>query len=178
MKTIVLIISIVLLVSFQSFSQLEFEGTIKSNFKAIQFEDGEMKFYNFDPKSQNIKFYNLDNSLWKTIQLPLDKNHYFEELLLVSQNTINTDDEIELVYTSIEYNYTHVEEDPNDDNDLVRYTLNIVNESGQKLLTVPNSQRLKLSSSNGINKLLVYKGAEFAFRDDSEILVYALPIKK
>ncbi len=178
MKTIMLFLSIVLLVSFQSFSQLELEGTIKSNFKVVQLENGEMKFYNFEPKSKKINFYNLDNSLWKTIQLPLDNNHYFEELLLVSKNTINPDKEIELVYTSIEYNYTHVEEDPNDDNVLVRYTLNIVNESGRKILTVPNSQRLKLSSSNGISKLLVYKGAEQAFQDDSEILVYSLPLKK
>jgi len=178
MKTIMLLFSLTLLVSFQAYSQLEFEGVIKSNFKTIQLEDGEIKYYNFNNKSQEIKFYNLDNSLWKTIQLSLDKNHFFEEILMVSQNTINTDKGIEIIYTCIEYNYTQYEEDLQIEDNRIEFTLNIINESGQKLLSVPNSQSFNFASSNGKNKLLIYKNIGKSFLDDNETLVYSLPNKK
>ena len=54
----------------------------------------------------------------------------------------------------------------------------IINESGQKLLSVPNSQSFNLTSSNGKNKLLIYKNIGRGFLDDNETLVYALPNKK
>lgn len=178
MKIIMLFFSLTLLISFQSYSQLEFEGVIKSNFKTIQLDDGEIKYYNFNNKSQEIKLYNLDNSLWKTIQLSLDKNHFFEEILMVSQKTINPDVNFEIVYTCLKYGIASIEENPESYENKIEFTLNIINESGQKILSVPNSQSFNLASSNGKNKLLIYKNIGRSFLDDNETLVYALPNNK
>lgn len=178
MKTIMLILSLALFISFQSYSQLEFEGVINSTFKTIQLENGEMKYYNFNTKSQEIKLYNLDNSLWKTIQLSIDKNHFFEELLMVSQNIINPDANYEIVYTCLEYGDFSIEKGPDSWENKIEFTLNIIDESGQKILSIRNSQSFNITSSNGKNKLLIYKNIGRGFLDDNETLVYGLPNKK
>lgn len=178
MKSTIIALGLILLFSFQSFSQLEFEGVINSKFKTAQLEDGEIKYYNFDSNTSEIKIYNLDNSLWKSIKIPLESNHFFEEILMISQNTINPDKGIEIAYTCLKYNYNSIEEDPESETNAVQFTLNIINESGKKLLSVPNSHVMKLTTSNGKNKLLIFKNVGTGFNNDSEILVYALPNKK
>ncbi len=178
MKSIIIVLGLIFLFSFQSFSQLELEGVINSKFKTAQLEDGEIKYYNFDSNTSEIKIYNLDNSLWRSIKIPLESNHFFEEILMISQNTINPDKGIEIAYTCLKYNYNPIEEDPESENNSVQFTLNIINESGQKLLSVPNSRQLKLTTTNGKSKLLIFKSGGKSFRDGSEILVYALPNKK
>lgn len=178
MKTILLLFGLTFLLCFQSFSQLEFEGVINSKFKTTQLEDGEIKYYNFDSNTSEIKIYNLDNSLWKSIKIPLENNHFFEEILMISQNTINPGKGIEIAYTCLKYNYNSIEEDPESVTNAVQFTLNIIDESGQKLLSVPNSHEMKLTTSNGKNKLLIFKSGGKSFRDDNEILVYALPNKR
>ncbi len=178
MKTTMLLVGLAFLLYFQSFSQLELEGVINSKFKTIQLEDGEIKYYNFDSKTSEIKIYNLDNSLWKSINISLEHNHFFEEILMISQNTINPDKGIEIAYTCLKYNYNSIEEDPESETNAVQFTLNIIDESGEKLLSFPNSHQLKLTTTNGKSKLLIFKSRGKSFRDESEILVYALPNKK
>ncbi len=178
MKTTIIVLALIFSFSFPGFTQLEFEGVINSKFKTIQLENGEIKYYNFSTKTQEINFYNIDNSLWKTIKIPLENNHFFEEIIMISQNIINPDQEIEIVYTCLKYNFDPNEEDPESENNAVQFTLNIINESGQKLLSVPNSHEMKLTSEKGKNKLLIFKNVGKGFQNDSEILVYALPNKK
>lgn len=178
MKTILLLFGLSFLIPYQGFSQLEFESVIRSMYNTIQLENGELKYYHFDIKSQELKVYNLDNSLWKSFKIPLEQNHFFEEIKMISQNTINPDEQIEIVYTCLKYNYNPIEEDPESVNNAVQFTLNIINESGQRLLFVPNSHELKLTSANGKNKLLIFKNVGRGFNNDSEILVYDLPNKK
>lgn len=178
MKIIIIVLALIFSFFFQSFSQLEFEGVINSKFKTIHLENGEIKYYNFNTKTKEINFYNLDNSLWKSIKIPLENNHFFEEIIMISQNTINPDPKIEIIYTCLKYNFNPIEEDPEPENNAVQFTLNIINESGQKLLSVPNSHEMKLTSENGKNKLLIFKNVGKGFQNDSEILVYALPNKK
>ena len=84
MKTIMLLFSLTLLISFQTYSQLEFEGIIKSKYKTVQLEDGELKYYHFNSKSKELKIYNLDNSIWKSINIPLEEDHFFDEILMIS----------------------------------------------------------------------------------------------
>lgn len=91
MKTTLFLLSLTLMISFQTYSQLEFEGVIKSKYKTIQMEDGELKYYRFDTKNRELEIYNLDNSIWKSIQLPIEKGHFFDEILMMSQNAINPD---------------------------------------------------------------------------------------
>lgn len=177
MKTIILLISLTFLMSFQSYSQLELEGTIKSRYKTVQLEDGELKYYYFNAKTEELKIYNLDNSVWKTIKLPLEKGHFFEEILFLSQETINPDKQIEIVFTCLKFMYMGIEEDPESSSDRVQYTLNIIDETGEKLLTVPNSQYIKIASNNGHKKLLIYQSVGKSFSGDDNILVYALPGK-
>jgi hypothetical protein len=177
MKTIMLLFSLTLLISFQAFSQLEFEGIIKSKYKTVQLENGELKYYHYDSKSDELTIYNLDNSVWKSIKLSIEEDHFFEEILLVSQNTIHPDKNIEIVYTSLKYMFMGIEEDPESSSDRVQFSLNIISETGKKLLSVPNSHSLKIANNNGHKKLLIYKNVGKRFIDDDEILVYALPHK-
>lgn len=178
MKTIMLFLSLTLLVSSQSYSQLELEGIIKSKFKTIQLENGEIKYYYFNSKTEELEIYNVDNSLWKSVQLSMDKDHFFDEILLVSQEIINPDKSIEIVFTSIKLMYVGIEEDPKSSSDRIQFSLNVITETGEKLLTVPNSHSIKIATNNGHKKLLIYKNIGRTFLDDNEILVYSLPKKK
>ncbi len=177
MKSFMLLISFAFLISFQSYSQLKLEGTIKSRYKTVQLENGELKYYFFNAKTEELTIYNLDDSVWKTIKLPLEKDHFFEEILFLSQKTINPDQRIEIIFSCSEYFYNTIEEDPDLSFDRIKYSLNIIDETGKKLLTVPNSHNLKITSANGQKKLLVYQTVGKSFRGDDNILVYALPGK-
>jgi len=157
---------------------LKFEGVINSKYKTIQLDNGELKYYYFDSKNEVLTINNLDNTLWKSIKLPIEKDHFFDELLMVSQSIINPDKKIEIVFTCIKYMFWGIEEDPESSSDRVQFSLNISSEDGKQLLSVSNSQYMKIATSNGHNKLLIYKSIGRGFIDDNEILVYALPQKR
>ena len=178
MKTIILFLNLIVL-SIPGFSQLTYEGSVNSKYKTIQLDDGSIKYFDFNSTNNELNFNNIDGSPWKRIKISLKRNEYFDEILLVSQYTINPDSSIEVAYTTT----TFVSQPPNHENpeaggNRIDYTLNIINEKGISLLSIPNSHALKLSSTNGKNKLLIYTGTEHSFRSDGEILVYTLPENK
>lgn len=175
MKTIVLYISFIFL-ALPGFSQLKYEGSVNSKYKTVQLDDGSIKYLGFNPTTNELYFNNIDGSSWKTIKISLKRNEYFEDILHVSQYTINPDSNIEVAYTTT----TFISQPPNNENpeaggNRIDYTLNIINEKGVSLLSVPNSHTIKLFSMKGKNKLLIYRNSKHGFRNDDEVLVYTLP---
>lgn len=172
MKTTIIVIGFLVLTFGQIFSQIKFEGEIDSRYRTIQLEDGSFKYLKYNQKEKKIVIFNLDNTLWRSIILPLPKSHLLDEIKHISQYTFNKDEELELVYTCIVYEISDDLEDPDNDNLRVYFTLNIVKETGEHLLKVHDSNEMKIINSKGHNKLLIYKHHGTQFNSNDKTLVY------
>jgi hypothetical protein len=84
---------------------------------------------------------------------------------------------MELVYSCIEYDTTSALEDTDSNYLEIKFTLNIINEKGELILKVPDSNDIRILESNGIRKLLVYKHVGQGFKRTGQIEVYSLPSK-
>jgi hypothetical protein len=82
---------------------------------------------------------------------------------------------MELVYSCIEYDTTSELEDSKFSYVEINFTLNIINEDGDLILKVPDSNDIRILESNGIRKLLVYKHVGQGFKKAGQIEVYSLP---
>jgi len=120
------------------------------------------------PNSQ-CRIYNMDHSLYKTINCPVPADNYLADIKYVSQNLFDSDSEIELLYTYYQYiptatSYYYV------------YNSKVINETGSSLINI-----------NGARFVYIYKTGEnenklFAFCYDysvwPEIIwtnIYSLP---
>lgn len=177
MKTIFLLLAMVLIFPFKAFQQEKPEAKIPARNKLIVTDENEAKYYTFNPKRNELLLFNLDNSLWKTLPIPLEKYEFFEELLLLSRKTIQPDENFELLYATSKYDYSISEENLELSGAGIHYFLNAMDESGIRLLRVSESNHFRIVQDNGSPKLLVYKSAGKSFSLENEILVYALPLK-
>ncbi|RZT91304.1 hypothetical protein EV201_3118 [Ancylomarina subtilis] len=175
MKATAITVLLVLFFCFTGFSQIKYEGKMDSKYKSIKLEDGSFKYVKYDKKNQTIYIYNLNNTLWKKVKLPLPENHFLDEVKLISQKTFNKDEEVELVYSCVEYTMSDNYEDPAEEYFKINFTLNVITESGESLLRVENSNEMEIITTEGGVKMLVYKHVSERFNNGDETLIYNLP---
>lgn len=175
MKTIILIIVGVSLIVSTAFSQLKQEGKLDGKYKTLQVDNGEVKYLKYNKKETTLQIFNLDNSIWKTVKLPLPKGQHLDEIKMVSINTFNKDALVEIMYTSYDFNYSYEIENTDDFPAEIHFTLNLINENGNVLLEVPDSNDMEIFDANGTKKLVVYKHNGEAFDEMDQTLVYSLP---
>lgn len=165
------------LIHFSGQSQIIYEGTHDDNYKTFQLDNGEIFYAVYDKSAQSISIFDLDNSLWKTVSIPLPKGHFLDEIKLISQYVFNADSIVELAYSCVEYNTRYETEGSNGNYVDLQFTLNIISENGEMILKVPDSIDMKIVESKGVKKLLVYKHAEQGFNKSGQVEVYSLPNK-
>jgi len=176
MKALHLIFTLLLFtVCSLGYGQIVHEGTHDDSFKTFQMDNGEIRYSIYNKLDQTVSVYNLDHSIWKKVHLPLPKEHTLDEIKNISQNTFNSDTLMELVYSCIEYDTTSELEDSKFSYVEINFTLNIINEDGDLILKVPDSNDIRILESNGIRKLLVYKHVGQGFKKAGQIEVYSLP---
>ena len=173
MKALVISLGLVLLMT-TGFSQFVQENVIDSKYKVLQLDNGEAKYIKYKEKEKVLNIINLDHSIWKTVELPLPKGHFLDEVRLISINIFNEDDYVEILYTSVVYNYSYNYENLPDDEDFLTYTLNIINEKGVVLLKEEKINDYAIIESNGSKKLFVYKNPDKEFNKKTQTVVYAL----
>lgn len=173
MKTHIIVLGLTLFLSGYLHAQLKYEGAIDSRYKTIQLDDGTFKYVKYNQKEQKVLIYNLDNSLWRTIKLPLPKFHLLDEIKHISQHTFNKDDKVELVYSCVVYNISDNVETSETEDFKVNFTLNIINESGEEILKVNDSNEMEIIESHGQKKLLIYKHVGKHFFEKDETLIYS-----
>lgn len=178
MKTKAIILGVILLCSTQIFPQLKYEGTINYRYKVLQLDDGAFKYVRYNKDEKKVLVYNLDNSLYRTIELPLPKFHFLDEIKHISVRTFNDDDKLELVYSCVEYNSPENYDNIEDQFEYFNFTLNIISETGEMILKVPDSNEMDIIESDGQKKLLIYKHVGEHFNWEDETIIYSLLIKK
>lgn len=167
MKTLMIIILLDVIINITGYSQLIFEGTFNDRFKTIQMDNGEQLVY----------IYNLDHTAWKKVRVPLPEEHLLDEIKSVTQTTFNKDTLVELVYSCVEYQRISSQENSDVKDLKIKFTLNIINENGEMILKVPDSNDLEIVDKNGKRSLLIYKQMGKGLDNLGQILVYSLPEK-
>jgi hypothetical protein len=175
MKTMIITMIFIVLLSAEGISQIKLERTVASKYKLIQMDDGANRYVEYNVEKKTIYIYNLDHTLWRSIHLLIPKNHHLDDVKLVSQNVFNKDDLVEVVYSCVEYIVPENNEDPAVDFDRVKFTLNITNEIGKTLLRVEDSNEMEIVRSTDISNLLVYRYIDDGFGGDNQTLIYQLP---
>ncbi|RKZ99549.1 MAG: hypothetical protein DRQ42_07510 [Gammaproteobacteria bacterium] len=168
---------LLLLTHTLNFGQIIYEGTHDESFKTFQMDNGDIKYTKYNKSEQTVSVYNLDHSIWKTIHLPIPKEHTLDEIKSISQNVFNSDTLMELAYSCVEYHITNNLEGTNGNYVDIQFTLNIINEKGEMILKADNSNDLNIVESNGIRKLLIYKHVGQGFETSGQIEVYSIPEK-
>lgn len=101
------------------------------------------KYYLLDAPNSQVKIYNSDHTLWKSINLTIPNGATVGEISL-SENKVNSDNLVELVYTVRNFSTGFNEG-------------NVVNELGVILLNVPNASALFVNEVSGLsNKIIAH----------------------
>lgn len=174
MKTTVIIGAILLLLTVDSYSQVTLLKSVESSFKTVKLDDGSFRYLKYNIDDNILNLYYLNDSLWKTVQLPLPKHHFLNEIKHVSTHIFNNDDSVEIGYSCVVYNISDGIERPDIDLPLVDFTLNIITESGQPILSVKDSNDMEIKSQDGHPLLFVYKHERTRMHDPKGVMIYTL----
>ncbi len=177
MKPKITIIIILISIYASTYSQLILEGSFNDRFKTIQLDNGEIKYLKYDKEEQYIYIHNIDQTVWKKVRIPLPEEHLLDEIKSVTQTTLNKDTLVELIYSCVEYKKNEIGGNAVLGSLEVQFTLNIVNENGEMILKVPDSNEIELVGNNGNRKLLIYKHIGKGMLNRGQTLVYSLPEK-
>lgn len=133
---------------------------IDGNVNRIKLENSGEKYYLLDNVTKQVKIYNANHSLWKTINLVADPNPLELEISHISETAINADNFIEICYTY----YTEI-------NSEITYTSKIINENSTVLLSVANASSIEVSQIDGLSNKII------ALIDDGNLSskVYSIP---
>jgi hypothetical protein len=125
------------------------------------------KYFMMDWTNNNCKIYNMNHSLWKTINLPVPSGWYLYDIRYVSETLFNLDPKVELVY--VYYMYDAVLQ-------YYSYVTKVINEDGSVLLSVDGGAYSEaLAASAGNYKFLVYDYDYSVSPYTLNTLVYAVP---
>jgi len=105
MKRIILPVMI-LIASLGLKGQITLEQSYAVSGTLTQLENDGYKYFFMDVVNSQCRLYNLDHSLWKTIDLSVPEGYWLYEIAYVSQKLFDTDDLIELSYICYYYNET------------------------------------------------------------------------
>jgi hypothetical protein len=125
------------------------------------------KYFLMDVVNNRCQIYNMDHSIWKTINLNVPTGMYLYDIKYVSETLFNSDSKVELVYIYYEYDTT-----------LLYYTYytKIVNENGLELLSIPGCAYAEVKSPGSYGtKLLAYVYDYSIILWTLNTLVYSLP---
>ncbi len=90
-----------------STAQVSLEKSYPHSLSAIKIDATDYKYFLMDVAKSQCRVYNLDHTLWKTINITLPANYYLYDIKFVTRNLFNKDDALELWYSA--YEYTTVE---------------------------------------------------------------------
>lgn len=115
------------------FGQITLEKTYNYSTTVVKLETLGYKYYLMDVPNNECRIYNLDHSIFKTINLNIPTDYYLGDIKLVSEHLFDSDDQIELAYTYYKYNLTATSY-------YYQYGSRIINEDGSIVLTINDAR--------------------------------------
>ncbi len=132
MKTLTSLLIFMLIATSQiSVAQISLEHTYSGVSAGIAHTEtyGD-KYYVMDVPNSQCLLYNLDHSLWKSVNLSIPSNYYLYDIQYVTDHLFNMDNSIEMLYVCYNYNSTL---------DYYTYETRVASETGTILLTLPGA---------------------------------------
>jgi hypothetical protein len=148
-------------------AQIYLEKNYNASTGLTQLANSGYKYYLMDVVNNQCRLYNMDHSLWKTINLTVPAGLILYDIRYVSETLFNSDSKVELAY--IYYSY---------DTALLYYTYytKIINEDGLELLSIPGCSYLEVKAPGTYGtKMLAYVYDYSIVVWTLNTLVYSLP---
>jgi len=146
-RPLLFVLCVLLLNSFMLNAQIIFERNYTNSVYYTKLTDTEEKLFLMDVPFSECRIYNLDHSLYKTVKVKLDPNHYLYDISYVTRYLFNSDDSVEFLYMAYQYFA---------DGDYYQYMVGVVNENGTNLLKVPEGTYYEIIEVAGKKKLLTW----------------------
>jgi len=142
---------LLLLISFSSIAQVNFETTINNAVYYTNLEDAGDVYYGVDYTTNECQIYKSDYSLWKTISIVPPTNTTLYDVAYVTTKLFNGDSQVELLAVFSKYVMT------SDTSGYLVYSTKIINEAGVPFLTLEGAGYSTVYNlSNGQSKLLCF----------------------
>lgn len=116
-----------LFLSTTALSQIVKEHEYASSATLVNLAISGDKYYTLNWTANTCELYNVDHTLWKTINLNVPAGQYLYDIRHVSETLFNVDSKIELAYTYYSYDTTLF---------YYTYTTDIINEDGTVLMSL------------------------------------------
>lgn len=168
MKAMVLVFASLLSSLWQSASgqiSLEYAYDYSGTYTSLK-HSGD-KFFVMDIPASQCRLYNMDHSLWKTINLPVPVNNYLYDVKYVSEGLFTDDERLALAYVYYSYDTS---------TQVYSYNARVITESGQELLSIPGCLYLYVHDmKNEGFKLIGYSYDFSVWPETVKTQVYSLP---
>lgn len=165
MKRTLLLFLIIL--SSLTYGQITQEASYDYSGTFVNLANSGDKFYVMDVANSQCRLYNSNNTLWKTINLPVPANNYVYDIRYVSEGLFTNTNELCLAY--VYYIYDEV-------NLYYTFTMKVIKENGTVLLTVPGCQYVDVyKTETGACKLVTYSYDYSIVLYTTTTRVYSLP---
>lgn len=168
MKQIILtsLLAISMLVGF---AQITLQKTYNYSTSVVMLETLGYKYFLMDVPNSQVRFYNMDHSLYKTVNCNVPNGYYLADIKYVSQNLFNADAQIEFVYTYYKYVATA-------SSYYYMYGSRVVNENGNNMLTIEGAQYIFVNKTGESEyKLFAYCFDYSVFPETVWTNIYNLP---
>ena len=133
------------------------------------FEKAGEKYYAMDIDNKQCRIYNMDHSLFRTVDLPVPEGYYLFDIQQISQHIFNSDDLIEFAYIYSKFN-------PTETSWYYTYETRVVNENGLEILKVTGAgHTLVIPTEDDGKKFLVYIYDFYVIPATTQTQVYSLP---
>lgn len=140
------LIIIFVLIQQSLFAQISFDQSYNGYINRVDLENSGEKYYYTDIANKQIRIYTANHTLWKTISLPTTTDATLSTTIHLSENTINSDNMIEIIYSF----YTNK-------SGVISWESRIINENGATLFSLPNASAIFVNKIDGLeNKLFAY----------------------
>lgn len=150
-KSIITFFVSFLILGFQSNAQITLENSYNGTVYQAKTALKGIIYYSVDSYNNQCNLYNLDHSLWKTIDITVPQDNYIYDIQYVSQHLFNEDDLTELIVVIYELKYN------TDTTWYYDFTTMIVNEEGEELLVVEGGTNPGIfNTDDSSSKLLIY----------------------
>lgn len=145
LSTLIFVFSIVAL-----YGQISLQKTYNYSATVVKLETLGYKYYLMDVTASQVRIYNMDHSLYKTINCTVPNGYFLADIKFVSENLFNADAQIELAYTYYKYvststSYYYI------------YGAKVITENGTVLQPIDGAQYLYLNKTGDAEyKLFAY----------------------
>jgi len=156
-----LLFTIFLLFVLTGKAQVTLEQTYNHSGTLTEISDDEFKYFVMDVPKKEVRLYNEDHTIYKTISLAVPSGYYLYDIKFITRHLFNTNDELELLYI---YNMVETV----DNQTVYTYGMKVITENGSVLLNLPNGGFAEVKAGSDGPKLLAYEYIWY----DSYYLIY------